>query len=119
VHPWSRLPRDPLHADGTLAGTGTVVSVDASQGTIRPGVNAPGDLYVDDVQMSTSHTLVMELNGAIPGLQYDRLIASGSVSLNGATLVLMPGAMMPKGATFTIVTNATGTFAACRREPSS
>jgi YVTN family beta-propeller protein len=100
-----------LGTAGTLAGTGTAVYVDASQGTISPGVNAPGDLYAGDVQMSSSHTLIVEINGVTPGLEYDRLIASGSVSLNGATLTLVPGAPMPKGTTFTIVTNANGTFA--------
>jgi hypothetical protein len=96
-----------LGTAGTLAGTGKIVYVDA----ISPGVKAPGDLYVGDVQMSPSHTLVVEVNGVTPGLEYDRLIASGSVSLNGANLMLVPGAPMPQGSTFTIVTNANGTFA--------
>jgi CHASE3 domain sensor protein len=80
-------------------------------GNSSPGVKAPGDLYVGDVQMSPSHTLVVEVNGVTPGLEYDRLIASSSVSLNGANLMLVPGAPMPQGSTFTIVTNASGTFA--------
>jgi YVTN family beta-propeller protein len=100
-----------IATDGTLAGTGTVVYVDASRGTISPGVDAPGDLYAGDVVMSTSHTLVMEINGVTPGSQYDRLIASGSVSINGATLKVVAGGAVPKGATFTIVTNANGQFA--------
>ena len=99
-----------LGTAGTLAGTGTVVYVDASQGVINPGVNAPGDLYAGDVMMSPSHSLVVELNGVMTG-QYDRLLATGSVSINGAKLVVIPGAMMPKGSTFTIVTNANGQFA--------
>ena len=100
-----------LGTAGTLAGTGTVGLVDANQGVISPGVKGPGDLYAGDVQMSPSHTLVVEINGVTPGLEYDRLIASGSVSLNGANLMLVPGAAMPQGSTFTIVTNANGTFA--------
>jgi YVTN family beta-propeller protein/autotransporter-associated beta strand protein len=99
-----------LGTAGTLAGTGTVVSVNASYGAISPGTNAPGDLYAGNVQMSPSHTLIIEINGVTPGLQYDRLIAN-SVSLKGATLMLVPGAFMPKGSAFTIVTNANGTFA--------
>jgi YVTN family beta-propeller protein/autotransporter-associated beta strand protein len=95
----------------TLAGTGTVAFVDASLGTISPGVNAPGELHAGDVLMSPSHTLVVEINGVKPGSQYDWLVATGSVSLNGANLALVPGGPMPTGAKFTIVTNANGTFA--------
>ena len=95
----------------TLAGTGTVGSVDASLGTISPGVNGPGELHAGDVQMSPSHALAIELNGVKPGSQHDRLVATGSVSLNGANLALVPGGPMPAGATFTIVTHANGTFA--------
>jgi YVTN family beta-propeller protein len=95
----------------TLAGTGTITLVDASQGVISPGVNGPGELYAGGVVMSPSHSLVVELNGVIPGIEYDRLVATGAVAINGATLVVKPGAIMPKGATFTIVTNANGTFA--------
>jgi YVTN family beta-propeller protein len=95
----------------TLAGTGTVASVDATLGTISPGVNAPGELHAGDIQMSPSHTLAVEINGVKPGSQYDRLVSTGSVSLNGANLVLVPGGPMPPGAKFSIVTNANGTFA--------
>lgn len=95
----------------TLAGTGTVGSVDASLGMISPGVNGPGELHAADVQMSPSHALAVELNGVKPGSQYDRLVATGNVSLNGANLVLVPGGPMPAGARFTIVTHAIGTFA--------
>jgi hypothetical protein len=95
----------------TLTGTGTVASVDAALGTISPGVNGPGELHAGDVQMSASHAFVVEINGVKPGSQYDRLVATGSVSLNGANLALVPGGPMPAGAKFTIVTNANGTFA--------
>ena len=40
--------------------------------------------HAGDVQMSPSHALVVEINGVKPGSQDDRLVATGSVSLNGA-----------------------------------
>jgi YVTN family beta-propeller protein len=94
----------------TLAGTGTITLVDASQGVISPGLNGPGELFAGGVVMSPSHSLVIELSGVTPGVQYDRLVSTGAVAINGATLVLKLGAIMPKGAKFTIVTNANGTF---------
>lgn len=95
---------------GMLAGTGVAGDVDATQGTISPGVNGPGELHVGNVQMGSGSALVVEINGVTPGLEYDRLVSSGAVSLGDATLALQPNGSMPPGAMFTIVTNATGTF---------
>jgi YVTN family beta-propeller protein len=123
THPLTRLDEGRLIVAGThtgsihvafagiLAGTGVVGDVDATEGIISPGVNGPGELHAGNVQMGTGHVLVVEINGVTPGLEYDRLVTSGGVSLGDATLALQPNGSMPSGAMFTIVTNATGTFA--------
>jgi YVTN family beta-propeller protein len=107
---WSHTGSIRIESAGTLAGTGVVGDVDAMQGTISPGVNGPGELQAGNVQMGPGHVLVVEINGVTPGLEHDRLVTS-TVSLGDATLVLQPNGSMPPGAIFTIVTNATGTFA--------
>jgi YVTN family beta-propeller protein len=126
AHPFTQIDEGRLMVAGThtgsiqiasagiLAGTGVVGNVDATEGIISPGVNGPGELHAGKVKMGTGHVLVIELHGVTPGLEYDRLVTpvtSGSVSLGDATLSLQPNGSMPSGAMFTIVTNATGTFA--------
>lgn len=96
----------------TLAGTGTVGDVDATQGgAISPGFKGPGELHAANVQMGPQHSLIIQLDGLTPGVDYDRLVVSGTAVLHDATLVLKPSVSFPQGSTFTIVTNAITTFA--------
>jgi autotransporter-associated beta strand protein len=96
----------------TLGGTGTVGAVSTTGGTLQPG-NNPGILVVDgDVTLDPSSTFAAALDGPTPGTGYDQLNASGTVNLNGSTLVASLG-FTPSAQSFTIIRSAApivGTF---------
>ena len=95
----------------TLAGNGTVGTVTVNAGgAIAPGAS-PGILSATNVTFSASSLLAIELNGTTAGTQYDQLNASGTTTLNGATLSVTLGFSAPAGTMFTVVTNAAGMFA--------
>lgn len=102
---------------GTLDGDGTVSAVVVnSGGALKPG-DSPGILHVaGNLTMSAGAVFTAELDGPIPGSEYDQLQVSGSVNLNGATLNLQPNFAAGAGAAFFILVNngagaITGTFA--------
>lgn len=112
-----RLTIDGLH-DGrvelgaltTLAGSGTIGEIIANTGAINPGRTlSPATLHAGNVTMHAGSTLQIEINSATA---YDRLDVTGTADITGATLNVQPIWVTPtSGTTYTIVTNATGTFA--------
>ena len=102
---------------GTLDGTGTVSAVTVNSGGILKPGDSPGILHVDgNLAMAPGGLLTAELDGPLPGSEYDQLQVSGSVNLNGATLNLQPNFAAGAGAAFIILVNngagaITGTFA--------
>jgi YVTN family beta-propeller protein len=113
----------PLYvAGGTLGGSGSVGNVTMGSGVLAPGGVIPGAaipgaataiLSAAQVTLAAGVSFVVELNGTVagPGDGYDRLDVSGVAEINGATLKVVPSIMPATGTTFTILTNATGTFA--------
>jgi fibronectin-binding autotransporter adhesin len=99
----------------TLMGTGTVagpVNVEIG-GTVAPGAS-PGTITTGN--LSLAGTLQIEVLGTAPGTQHDRIVANGTVLLNGGTLVLSGGYVPVPGNTLTIIQNdgtdpVTGNFA--------
>ncbi len=70
-----------------LNGTGSVAgSVVVEQGTLAPGVDAPGILTTGGAFLNPGTTFSVLLNGADPGSGYSQLEVDGSISLNGSTL---------------------------------
>jgi uncharacterized repeat protein (TIGR01451 family) len=68
---------------GSLTGNGTVAGTVANHATVSPG-QSPGTLTIDgDYVQSENGALVIQLGGTAPGTQYDRLLVSGSVTLDG------------------------------------
>jgi autotransporter-associated beta strand protein len=99
---------------GRLGGTGTVGTITATSGTVAPGLS-PGILNSGTVDFNAATTFSVELDGLTAGTGYDQLNVTGTVSLGGATLTLLPGFAAPAGAVFTIINNdlgdaVTGTF---------
>jgi len=103
-----------VSSTGTLAGTGTVGSVQLVQGgTISPGVNrATGILNVNgDVIFSTSSAtnFNVDLTGVTPGSGYDQINVNGNVSLGSSgaaalcSLNVVLGLTPPAGANFVIL----------------
>jgi autotransporter-associated beta strand protein len=83
-----QMPASPITLlGGTLAGTGVVANVTASGGTISPGAS-PGRLRTGNLALGTGVTLDMQIAGSVAGVNYDQVQVTGSVNLNGATLLL-------------------------------
>lgn len=102
---------DIVIAGGTLTGLGSLGRVTSIAGTIAPGSTiGPGTMYASNVTMSTSTDFnVGIVNKNSDG--YSRLDATGSVTLGNASLKVSAKFAQIPGTTFTIVTNAVGTFA--------
>jgi YVTN family beta-propeller protein/autotransporter-associated beta strand protein len=96
----------------TLAGSGTIGDVGMfCSGTISPGgASTTGILTAGHVAMDAGTTLAIRLNGPAAGTDYDRLNATSGVDLNGATLSVSLGYTPNGGESYTIATNANGTF---------
>jgi hypothetical protein len=91
-------------AGGLLQGTGTIDANVGSAGEVAPGLS-PGALMIlgNYVQQSEGR-LRIELTGEAPGTEYDRLVVSGSATLDGRlTLESAPGFLPPVGAQFNIL----------------
>ena len=68
---------------GSLTGNGTVAGTVANDATVSPGTS-PGTLTIHgDYVQSPDGVLNIQLGGTTPGSQYDRLLVSGSVTLDG------------------------------------
>jgi autotransporter-associated beta strand protein len=113
-----------VNSGGTLAGNGTMGSVDvASGGTLSPGASA-GLLTTGDLHLESGAQFNVELGGTTAGAGgYDQLKVNGEVYLSGATagaatlnLSLIGGFNPASGDTFVIIDNdgsddVEGTFA--------
>jgi fibronectin-binding autotransporter adhesin len=71
-------------AGSTVSGMGSFVNVVFS-GTYSPG-NSPAITNLTNGQFSSASSLLIELGGLQPGNQYDRVVDTGVLSLNGGTL---------------------------------
>jgi autotransporter-associated beta strand protein len=96
-----------------LGGTGQVQSISVFvNGVIRPGAS-PGNLSASTVLFPLGR-FEIELNGLVPGVEYDRLTSSGTVTLGGNLQVSL-GFAPAVGSSFTILNKTsvggiTGTF---------
>ncbi|MBI3409508.1 MAG: Ig-like domain repeat protein [Planctomycetes bacterium] len=105
-------------AGGTLTGSGTVGNLTVlSGGTLSPGDTGAGAiLSCKNFTMNAGSIFQVDLNGLAAGAGgYDRVDATGTVSVSNSTLNLSVGFTPTIGSSFTIVTNdladpVTGTF---------
>ena len=109
--------------NGSLVGNGSANSIDnlapvsPNTAIISGGTNGtPGILNTGNLTLNSLTTVIADIFGTTPGTGYDQIISSGTVNLNGASLVLNVGdvANAPKGTQFTLITAAgglTGSFA--------
>lgn len=105
-------------ASGTfLSGTGTVGTITATAGGVNPGISAPGILTdTGSLNLDTSSSIGVLLNGIAPGTGYSQLSVAGPVNLNNAALHATLGFTPTPNETFTILDNTgsapiNGTFA--------
>lgn len=101
----SASPAVQVRPGSVLGGTGRVQSISVFvNGTVSPGAS-PGNLRASSLLFPLG-TFAIELNGAVPGAEYDQLTSSGSVTLGG-TLQVSLGFTPAPGSAFTIL-NKTG-----------
>ncbi|HEY8750134.1 MAG TPA: hypothetical protein VIM11_19270 [Tepidisphaeraceae bacterium] len=74
----------------TLAGSGSILGPVTSNagGTVAPGVGAGHTAIINTgvLTLNAASTYTVDVNGEIPGSQYDQLVVSGDVVLNNPTL---------------------------------
>lgn len=95
-----------VQSGGTLGGLGQVNDVVvATGGRVAPGIT-PGNLTTDGINLADG-MLEIELNGLVPGVDYDQLTAAGPVALGGALDASAGFAPQPSNS-FVIVNNTSG-----------
>ncbi len=105
VQPGSAVNVQP---GASLVGTGAVGALSCA-GTVSPGVNGPGVLRVTaGALFSPSSTYQVEINGTLPGDQYDQLKVNGQVQIQNAPLKVSAGFTPGLGTSFTIIDNDGG-----------
>jgi autotransporter-associated beta strand protein len=91
-----------VRSGSTLGGTGQVQAISTFfNGLVSPGASA-GNLTASTLLPPNGGRLRIEINGLIPAVEYDRLTASGSVTLGGV-LELIFGFTPAHGDSFTIL----------------
>jgi T5SS/PEP-CTERM-associated repeat protein len=83
--------------NGTLAGTGTIIGdVVVDGGTVSPGAS-PGTLHITgNYHQLPGGLLTMEIGGTAPGTQYDQLLVTGNLLLEGAVNVAFINGFRPR-----------------------
>jgi hypothetical protein len=95
-----------VNSTGTLGGTGLInnsVTV-TSGGSIAAGTST-GILSTGALTLGAGSTLTAEIDGATAGALYDQINVAGSVTLDNATLDVVPGFTPVAGQVFTIIAN--------------
>ncbi|MEZ5064302.1 MAG: hypothetical protein R3B81_06175 [bacterium] len=103
---------------GILRGGGTLdvaSSTFSNAGTISPGLSPAILSVTGNCPLASTSTVEIEIGGAIPGTDHDRLAVSGTASLDGVLNVsFLPGFCTTPGDSFRVLTAAvrSGTFGA-------
>jgi autotransporter-associated beta strand protein len=100
-----------LNLTGYIKGVGTFSGPITFSGTYSPGLS-PASVNLEDMNLTSTSTLVMELGGLMAGSQYDVVNLSGTGSLAGTLDVELLGNFTPNaGDTFDVLNgNTTGRF---------
>ena len=100
---------------GSLTGNGTIAATVDNHAVVAPGAS-PGTLTISgDYVQASGGSLDIEIGGTAPGTQYDRVLVSGAVTLDGTLNVIPINGFVPSaGESFQILTfgSRTGAFAA-------
>ncbi len=99
---------------GMIGGTGTLTGAVSNSGQISPGAS-PGILTISGSYTQTSTgSINLEVGGATPGSQHDRLVVTGAATLNGTVNVqLINGYQPAQGSSFQVMSfgSRSGSFA--------
>jgi T5SS/PEP-CTERM-associated repeat protein len=95
---------------GIVEGNGNISADINNSGTVDPyGIPfLDGALQIDGTYTQTvAGTLLIDIGGTLPGTNYDQLLVSGAVSLNGTLQVLLTNSFVPSvGDVFNIIDGA-------------
>jgi autotransporter-associated beta strand protein len=95
-----------VNSGTTLAGTGSIARLNGySGGTVAPGTTSTGILSTANVTFASGMNFNIDLNGTIPGTDYDRLAVTGTVNLANATLNVSLGYAPVLNEPFKIINN--------------
>jgi T5SS/PEP-CTERM-associated repeat protein len=111
-HIQGRTMAEPITLTGYVKGVGTLNNV-LLTGTQAPGFS-PATLRVGNMAYAESATLLIELAGTTPGSEFDRIVSSGTISLDGTLRVELTEGFAPQaGDRFDILdwSALVGTFA--------
>jgi Bacterial Ig-like domain (group 3) len=113
-----------VQGEGIISGEGTLAAVTLNGGAIAPGPstagmccsNLPGRLSTGSLTLDPG-SLRVDLNGPLPGTNYDQVAVTGTVALDQTPLAVSAGVAPTPGQSFTIISNdgtdpVIGTFAA-------
>src|SRR5439155_6539277 len=90
---------------GLMAGAGTIAAPVVNGAEIRPGAS-PGTITISgNYTQTTSGVLTVEIGGRTGGTEYDRLVVTGSATLDGVVNVTFISGFVP---------NVTDTFEVLR-----
>jgi YVTN family beta-propeller protein len=101
-----------MYNGSTLRGAGSVGDLTVVEGIVSPGDDdGIGILHATQALLGMGDTLIVDINGTTPGVDYDRLEVSGTATITNAQLAIQSlPQTLPPGAQFMILTNATGQF---------
>jgi len=116
-------PGDKLVFGTPVSGTGSFTGNIEFQNRYAPG-NSPAIVHVEDITLTDSATLEMEIGGLTAGTQHDRLIVSGTATLGGRLDLPLINGFIPAMDDFDtpitiITTTGAGTIAGGFREATS
>ena len=89
---------------GVMRGSGSFANfVNNTGGTISPGIAGPGTFSIFDYTQGAGGTYAVDVNGTTPGTQFDQMIVSRYVSLNGNLTVNTSGITPTQANRFRII----------------
>lgn len=100
---------------GTLQGDGIVQAAVISAATVAPGMSTGILTFSGNYAQSADGVLAIEIGGTTPGPGHDRLVVSGTATLDGTISTAFVNGFVPTiGQTFTVMTYSSriGDFAA-------
>ncbi len=93
--------------DGSLGGAGTLNGNVSNAGNVNPGASAGAMTINGNYVQAPAGALNLEIGGTVPGTQYDKLVISGTATLDGTLNVSLIDSFAPSvGNTFQVMTFA-------------
>ncbi|MEM1080695.1 MAG: Ig-like domain-containing protein [Pseudomonadota bacterium] len=94
-----------VNSGAILGGEGSIIGSVNNMGIVAPG-NSAGTLTINDYSQQAGGTLLLELGGTMPSVEFDVLQINGPANLNGTIEVqLINGYVPAPGDQFTLITS--------------